>query len=1357
MSGPLATVGTQAPQDLDLYTFLFEYFPPGRPDPRGLNLPLLVEAETQLAWTLESFRERVDALSLALKTQLGLNDTSRVVITTGSDVDTVTAVLASVRLGASFSVVENEMLASLIATIPNVLFIPGSRSNLDQILPVTDHAGMARNTIVSVPSRITRPERTEHLPDSTGLLNLSELIEDGRRMLGAGAAKIEANWRRTGSSEVGMDRVAAYFPSHSGQLAFSHRSIISSVLQFADFHRLPHVAASRDHNPYLAGQDLPTFRPGIDASLSSLSLAHPTSFTISVIFPIYAAIQNVICSSWKPELVLNAVAHYNVSHIWVLPSHALQIAKESPSISYAVPSLRFVGVNPPLLGPNALKCLHNRLPNAAIAQGYSPAESCGFLSLNLIRGDEAEALPKAHDLGRLLHGVEVLIKDGAQNPLPAERNGMVWASSPSISSSVPVPASTGDEGLLNASGSFMMTGSAKDRLGNGGAVIAVPAFEDHLVANPLVRDCCLTMVGGVPTCFVSLSVVGRERAAKGGEKEGKKMKAELTKWIADHTSPFKQLKGKLDFTDSIPRSSTGHVLRESLVAKVATKPKISPSRGPTVAASTAASLAAQPPPPPPPPLPIESATKETQKNAVEVAKKPGRDSRRRATHSQIERRRREKINDRLVALRTIVPACAKELEDRRRARQEEEEEAARIAAGGAPRRSIIVDGPPGTRPKRKRNRRKVEKAKVGADGEKEEELGLHKLEVLTHTINYIYELKARIEELETGIKPAVIPTVNSKFPSDDRHEAADEDEAEEEGSDDGLEMAEWVPKSVAITNKLKAERLEQAQDVSSANSDDKIPRVKHEYRDKTDLDHDELDEEDDEPELERYGKRRASVGTSLHSHLQSHHPNFKLAPFNRLSQYSFSTSSSSSEISPTMSLGHNSPIMASPSGSSTLTSPMMSLSAESPILFSGSSAKGGRNGNPQSAYSPRNLAEGRRKSSLISPLKSPSWQPLPMAALPLSSSTSSSNGGDRTSSDGTSQTPTPVQRRVTAGTFLRQASTMSPTSTDQVKDGRACGGFDGGASAGSRETQATPTASTAWTNKACLPAGGSADVSSSALEQDQRSPNGDRKSLYESRESSAAAAALLLSFSTSPEVLRPVSAIRNTPKGLDEGKDRIESDEEIPSISLPFSKSIPVTSAAPPGSGLGPTNGSAPRMFATPQMRPLSRPSWNHSSLSSSSSSSSSSAVSTLPPTLHFGKDGSKTASFPFGTTSHGGETSVGVEMQVDDESTLVMTTPGSAPGGSRATRSGSLFNLSQSYRKQSKGSSVSGNGLAACRVSNRPDIHNLLSSSDPPNLTTGQRKSEPPPPNDDDLEMLQAEEEASPSKPFPSPPPLNL
>ncbi|CAO1625868.1 unnamed protein product [Sympodiomycopsis kandeliae] len=272
--------------------------------------------------------------------------------------------------------------------------------------------------------------------------------------------------------------------------------------------------------------------------------------------------------------------------------------------------------------------------------------------------------------------------------------------------------------------------------------------------------------------------------------------------------------------------------------------------------------------------------RDAQDNDVGGAKKTPRDSKRRATHSQIERRRREKINDRLITLRNLVPACVKEVEDRAQAKIEEEQEAGRIAAG-------LVPASTTTKGKRKRIRKKAESAKE-KDADKEPELGLHKLEVLTHTIDYIYDLQARIEELETGIRPARVRRV--------------EDNEDEMMDDDGhsRDTGKTVKKEVAELISSHASRRQ-------------------------DEDDDEEDELADVPPFKRRGSvmdpptEEAAVlpprsrGASADSETASESGTGNQSPYH--------------DVSPMF------PARTASSSVSSITSPFMSLSATSPIFL----------------------------------------------------------------------------------------------------------------------------------------------------------------------------------------------------------------------------------------------------------------------------------------------------------------------------------------------------------------------------------------------------------------------------------------
>ncbi|GAC97745.1 hypothetical protein PHSY_005332 [Pseudozyma hubeiensis SY62] len=657
--------------------------------------------------------------------------------------------------------------------------------------------------------------------------------------------------------------------------------------------------------------------------------------------------------------------------------------------------------------------------------------------------------------------------------------------------------------------------ASSDRFEYKGETLVASHIESRLYDNALVRDCSVigvpqpagavvtssshqfSIAGTTPIAFVALSSSGRERSAQGGDKESKRMKTELVKWIVDFAPPFKQMKGKLIFVESIARSPDGSVLRHLLVDKATSPPAPGPDKGffNTVLSE---------PSTPAGPSKAGSVIGDLSET-VSPPKKAVRDSKRRATHSQIERRRREKINDRLVTLRSIVPACSKELEDRRRQKQEEEDEAARIAAGGAPK--TYIDAATG-KPKRKRNRKKPDTKKT-AGADKEEELGLHKLEVLTHAINYIFELKGVIHKLQTGSDPEHIPTADNPFGIRNKDGSYRQDAKIEDEPGCGLDartleeddLREIVGGSQgkAMPSKSGVEDEDGDEEEEEEEEEDQIEDDVAEGDDEEEAvaaDEDEDDEDDDEPLERRHKKHMTSA--SFRAHESRHNPSHSQSSLATVdsfvvpcryrrtdTNYSSSSSRGSAEVSPAFSLIHPSPSTISPA--TTVTSPMMSLSAESPIMLPdpaismskrGSSTATGRvsqslpfSNLPASALPlPTGLPARRESSSFLFKqlsLTSPNFAPFNPSACPTSSATPSS---------------------VAANSARSRSTTLSfPTTYGEESE--------------MRDTSSIPQKTP-----------GLSDRDDSAGQGSAADP------------SDASAAALLLNFSTSPEVLRPIGS-----------------------------------------------------------------------------------------------------------------------------------------------------------------------------------------------------------------------------------------
>lgn len=96
-----------------------------------------------------------------------------------------------------------------------------------------------------------------------------------------------------------------------------------------------------------------------------------------------------------------------------------------------------------------------------------------------------------------------------------------------------------------------------------GLQVAPAELEAHLLTHPAVADCAVIPVpddaaGEVPKAFVVKS------SSIGIEENDRMVAREIAKHVQDHKARHKWLKGGVEFTDVIPKSSTGKILRRFL-------------------------------------------------------------------------------------------------------------------------------------------------------------------------------------------------------------------------------------------------------------------------------------------------------------------------------------------------------------------------------------------------------------------------------------------------------------------------------------------------------------------------------------------------------------------------------------------------------------------------------------------------------------------------------------------------------------------------------------------------------------------------------------------------------------------------
>lgn len=179
-------------------------------------------------------------------------------------------------------------------------------------------------------------------------------------------------------------------------------------------------------------------------------------------------------------------------------------------------------------------------------------------------------------VGRAFPGVEIRIVEGDDpaRPLPPGREGQVAVSAPSMLSEYlgdPAPPTrdgfllTGDLGRLDASGTLELTGRLKLMVDVGGLKVNPLEVEAVLVRHPGVRDAVVIPIPYSETASRLKAIVIPEPGAALGRDE-------IRAFAREHLSPYK-VPRSFEITEDVPRSPTGKILRQRLLAGVAAQAK----------------------------------------------------------------------------------------------------------------------------------------------------------------------------------------------------------------------------------------------------------------------------------------------------------------------------------------------------------------------------------------------------------------------------------------------------------------------------------------------------------------------------------------------------------------------------------------------------------------------------------------------------------------------------------------------------------------------------------------------------------------------------------------------------------------
>ncbi len=339
-------------------------------------------------------------------------------------------------------------------------------------------------------------------------------------------------------------------------VVLSHRNLVASLCQT----RLAHKVTADD------------------VVLASLPLFHIFALQVSVNLALLQGATVVLLPRFDPGSFLRAVQQYRVTRAELVPPMVLGLASSDLVASYDVSTLRVLTSGAAPLGADQARACAQRL-GCRVKQMYGLTEIGGA---SHTAPDDGPDHPDS--IGPALPGVQCRVIDTASGAGAAPgTSGELLIHTPGAmrgylgnpeATAATVDAGgwlhTGDIVTVDAEGWYRVVDRVKELIKYKGLSVAPAELEALLLSHPAVADVAVVRhpdkaAGEVPKAYVV-----RRDAISGPE---------LMDWIAARVAPYKQVR-LIEFTDSIPKSPSGKILRRLLVSGEAAAAPASPERVP---------------------------------------------------------------------------------------------------------------------------------------------------------------------------------------------------------------------------------------------------------------------------------------------------------------------------------------------------------------------------------------------------------------------------------------------------------------------------------------------------------------------------------------------------------------------------------------------------------------------------------------------------------------------------------------------------------------------------------------------------------------------------------------------------------
>jgi 4-coumarate--CoA ligase len=357
----------------------------------------------------------------------------------------------------------------------------------------------------------------------------------------------------------------------------THRNIVANVLQ---------ITAAEGPMSWKSRPGLPNG----DSVLAFLPFFHIYGLTVVLHQSLYRGITAVVMPKFDIESWCRIVQEHKITFAYVVPPVVLQLSKHPCVDRYKLSSLRMMNSGAAPLTRELVDAVFTRI-KVPIKQGYGLSETSPTTHTQPWEDWEKTI----GSVGTMLPNQTAKYMSPEEKELSAGEVGELWIKGPNVfkgylnneegtknALTSDGYFKTGDVGYQDKNGNFYITDRVKELIKYKGEfcelqTIAKPStdnmtgfqvppaeLEGLLVANPNVDDVAVlgiyreAQATEVPLAYIKL---------KPGLTPSPKLEKEIAEWLAGRVASHKRLRGGIKFTDEIPKSASGKILRRLLKVK----------------------------------------------------------------------------------------------------------------------------------------------------------------------------------------------------------------------------------------------------------------------------------------------------------------------------------------------------------------------------------------------------------------------------------------------------------------------------------------------------------------------------------------------------------------------------------------------------------------------------------------------------------------------------------------------------------------------------------------------------------------------------------------------------------------------